>query len=362
MSGASERASDEKESISGASEGAGDEREGMLCAMLAQLGINVTGFDVDTMLASVMASLRLAEVPDVPPLTDEQKRAVFDGQKPSLELLAAKILRPGARVVALVGAGISVACGIPDFRTPGTGLHANLAKYNLPSPEAVFSIGFFRDNPAPFYQLSRELFDQTKAYVPSRSHALLVLLSRLGVLRRVYTQNIDSIELAAGVPAELVVQVHGSLGSASCIECERPVPRQFMLDAIQSGTVVRCTAPCNGLLKPDIVFYGESLPRQFRTCMDEDRAATDVLLVMGTSLTVLPVSSVPSQLPHSVPRLLINRELVGDFSSDVDENYRDVCLLGDCDSGADQLAQALGCKAELDEIMAAFVGKPLGSQ
>ena len=99
-------------------------------------------------------------------------------------------------VIVMAGAGISVSAGIPDFRTPGTGLYDNLAKYNLPEPTAVFDINFFRDNPAPFYQLAKELFPGQ--YRPTPTHNFIRLLHDHGLLLRCFTQNIDSLEAEAG--------------------------------------------------------------------------------------------------------------------------------------------------------------------
>ena len=91
---------------------------------------------------------------------------------------------------------MSVAAGIPDFRTPGTGLYDNLAKYNLPEPTAVFDMAFFRENPKPFFDLSKELFPGR--FVPTKTHYFLRLLCDKGLVHRVYTQNIDTLERIAG--------------------------------------------------------------------------------------------------------------------------------------------------------------------
>ena len=116
-------------------------------------------------------------------------------------------------VVVMVGAGVSVAAGIPDFRTPGTGLYDNLEDYGLPRPEAIFELNFFADNPKPFYRLCRELWPGQ--YSPTATHHFIRLLHEKGVLTRCYTQNIDSLESAAGLPAQKLVAAHGNFDSAT---------------------------------------------------------------------------------------------------------------------------------------------------
>lgn len=98
-------------------------------------------------------------------------------------------------VIVMVGAGLSVAAGIPDFRTPGTGLYDNLQKYNLPSPESIFTLSFFRENPQPFVTLAKELYPGE--YKATKGHEFIQLLNKKNALRRCYSQNIDGLELVA---------------------------------------------------------------------------------------------------------------------------------------------------------------------
>ncbi len=242
------------------------------------------------------------------------------------------------------GAGISTSAGIPDFRSPGTGLYANLARLNLPYPEAVFDISFFRNNPLPFYTLARELYPGK--YRPTISHSFVRLLSDRGLLLKLFTQNIDCLEREAGVPEESIIEAHGSFARQKCIECKSPYSDDLMKEAISNNEVPHCLTPqCNGLVKPDIVFFGEQLPEEFhRNRVLPCRA--DLCIVMGTSLTVQPFASLPSSCSENVPRLLINSERVGDLGCRAD----DVLLLGDCDDGVRKLASALGWENELDAL------------
>ncbi len=242
------------------------------------------------------------------------------------------------------GAGISTSAGIPDFRSPDTGLYANLARLNLPYAEAVFDISYFRNNPLPFYALAHELYPGK--YRPTIAHSFVRLLSDKRLLLKLFTQNIDCLEREAGVPGEKIVEAHGSFARQSCIECKSPYPDDLMRRTIQNKEVPHCLTPqCNGLVKPEIVFFGEQLPEEFH----RNRAlpgAADLCIVMGTSLSVQPFASLPGFCTEGTPRLLINLERVGGLGSRPD----DVLLLGDCDTGVRRLASALGWLEELEAL------------
>ena len=161
-----------------------------------------------------------------------------------------------------------------------------------------------------------------------------------------FTQNIDCLEREAGVPDSKIVEAHGSFARQRCIECKTSYPDALMRDAVRNGDIPYCTTPqCNGLVKPDIVFFGEQLPEEFfrnRTIP----AHADLCIVMGTSLTVQPFASLPGFCAEGVPRLLINNERVGSIGTRPD----DVLLLGDCDEGVRKLAAALGWLDELETL------------
>lgn len=112
------------------------------------------------------------------------------------------------RVVVMTGAGISTSAGIPDFRSPETGLYANLARLNLPYAEAIFDISYFRENPDPFYVLAKELYPGK--FYPTIAHAFIALLDEKYMLQMLFTQNIDCLERRAGVPDEKIVEAHGT--------------------------------------------------------------------------------------------------------------------------------------------------------
>ncbi|KAF7894079.1 hypothetical protein EAF00_007593 [Botryotinia globosa] len=253
-------------------------------------------------------------------------------------------------IVVLTGAGISTSAGIPDFRSPETGIYANLAELNLPYAEAVFDIDFFRENPAPFYVLAKELYPGK--FYPTVSHAFLALIEKKGLLRMLFTQNIDCLERRAGVSSEKVIEAHGSFATQRCIDCKTEHPDDMMKKAIEDADPATCLVPqCGGLVKPDIVFFGEQLPEAFHT-HKMIPATADLVIVMGTSLSVQPFATLPTLAPETVPRLLFNMISVGDFGSRLD----DVAVLGDCDSGVRKLADALGWRDELEELWVSVGG------
>ncbi|KAI1496628.1 DHS-like NAD/FAD-binding domain-containing protein [Biscogniauxia marginata] len=281
--------------------------------------------------------------PDTPPqtLSDRSLAAVAD------------LIKSGRakRIVVMTGAGISTAAGIPDFRSPKTGLYHNLARLSLPHPEAVFDIGFFRENPRPFYVLAKELYPGN--FHPTISHVFIALLAKKKLLRMLFTQNIDCLERAAGVPSELIIEAHGSFATQRCIECKTPFPDKEMREHVERGDPPLCTRPgCNGLVKPDIVFFGERLPDAFYAAHGVP-AQADLVLVLGTSLTVHPFAGLPLLAREGTPRLLLNMERVGDLGTRAD----DVLHLGECDAGVRALADELGWRDELEDAWTAVVGE-----
>ncbi|KAF2011879.1 NAD-dependent deacetylase sirtuin-2 [Aaosphaeria arxii CBS 175.79] len=271
----------------------------------------------------------------------------------TIEAVAELITSGKARkIVVMTGAGISTSAGIPDFRSPDTGLYANLARLDLPFAEAVFDINFFRKSPEPFYTLAQELYPGR--YRPTVTHSFIRLLWEKGLLLKLFTQNIDCLEREAGVPDEVIVEAHGSFARQSCIECKTAYPKDLMTRAISSKSVPRCgsrncpnASTGGGLVKPEIVFFGEALPSSF---FDNKHlpSEADLCIVMGTSLSVQPFASLPQWCAEGTPRVLINQEAVGGLGSRAD----DVVVLGDCDGGVRKLAEALGWGEELEALWA----------
>jgi NAD-dependent SIR2 family protein deacetylase len=209
----------------------------------------------------------------------------------------------------------------------------------LPFPEAVFDLKFFRKQPEPFISLASALWPSK--HTPTYTHSFLALLAKDNKkkLLRNYSQNIDGLVFLAGMPAEHLVECHGHFRSSSCIQCRKPADqKQVEVDILQHARPTSCKH-CKGLVKPDIVFFGEQLPSRFHNLLSKDTEASDLCIVIGTSLMVAPVNMIPEMVDCKVA--LINRETVG--------KQVDLECLGDCDHVIRQVAMALGWDKELDE-------------
>ncbi|ORY96488.1 DHS-like NAD/FAD-binding domain-containing protein [Syncephalastrum racemosum] len=259
------------------------------------------------------------------------------------------------KILVLTGAGISTAAGIPDFRSKHTGLYDNLQKFNLPYPEAIFDIDFFEETPEPFYTLAKEIYPGR--YFPTKTHYFIKLLHDKGLLLRNFTQNIDTLERLTGLDEDRIIEAHGSFATASCIECHAIADTLELKRKVLQAKVARCVKCKKGLIKPDIVFFGENLPKRFFDELDVFDEA-DLMIVIGTSLQVQPFASLIDRVDDHVPRLLINKEVAGVYNSaksgfDFRWKYgknRDICHLGDCDMGVERLADLLGWREELDQL------------
>ena len=209
----------------------------------------------------------------------------------------AALLRQAGAAAALTGAGISTGAGIPDFRGP-KGLYVT-RRYD---PDRVFDIDAFRADPAPFYEFTRDFMDLLANVRPTLAHRALARLEAAGMLKGVVTQNIDALHRRAG--SRNVVEVHGSYWTAACTACGRAEEgassARWWAEAVRSGPrapVVLC-ARCGGVVKPNVVFFGEAV-QGFDEAEELARRA-DLFLVMGSSLAVHPAATLPFLSPGKV--------------------------------------------------------------
>ena len=196
----------------------------------------------------------------------------------------AELVRSAGSVVALTGAGISVPSGIPDFRSPGTGIWEHV------DPMAVAHIDAWRADPERFWSFYGERFATLGDKRPNGAHEALVELERRGMLDGVLTQNIDMLHRRAGTRE--LVEVHGSIASSSCLACGRRFELQEVIARLAGdGVVAACD--CGRPLKPDIVLFGELLPAAAIDRASELASRADLLLCIGSSLEVHPVAGLP---------------------------------------------------------------------
>ena len=196
----------------------------------------------------------------------------------------AELLGQSRRAVALTGAGVSVPSGIPDFRTPETGLWANV------DPMEVAHISVFERDPERFWRYYRPRFQSLGDKEPNRAHAALAELERRGLIEGVITQNIDRLHRAAG--SREVVEVHGSIETSSCLACGTTFGLEQVEDLFDERGVAIC-AECGGAVKPDVVLFGELLPEAALARATELAEGADLMLCVGSSLAVHPVAGLP---------------------------------------------------------------------
>jgi NAD-dependent deacetylase len=197
----------------------------------------------------------------------------------------AELIRESSCTVALTGAGISVPSGIPDFRTPGKGLWEKV------DPMKVAHIDAFRSDPAGFWEFYRPRLHGLGGVEPNPAHEVLAELERRGLLEAVITQNIDTLHTRAG--SERVVEVHGSIRTASCQACDSTYELARVEELFDDDGVATCSA-CASLVKPDVVLFGELLPAEAMAQAEALASRAEVLLCIGSSLEVYPVAGLPS--------------------------------------------------------------------
>ena len=189
-----------------------------------------------------------------------------------------KVIDESNSIVFFGGAGVSTESGIPDFRSPD-GLYNQ--KYDVP-PEELLSHGYFFSHTEKFYEFYREKMICLEAK-PNKAHIKLAELEKAGKLKAVITQNIDGLHSAAG--SKKVYELHGSVHRNFCLDCGKSYSAEDILD---SNGIPHCT--CGGLIKPDVVLYGENLDDATVTGALSAIESCDTLIIGGTSLTVYPAA------------------------------------------------------------------------
>jgi NAD-dependent deacetylase len=245
----------------------------------------------------------------------------------SAERLAG-LIRESSCTVALTGAGVSVPSGIPDFRTPETGLWANV------DPMEVAHINVFERDPARFWSYYRPRFHELGDKRPNAGHEALAELERRGLIEGVITQNIDRLHRAGG--SRNVVEVHGSIETSSCTRCAASFEIDEV-DALFDGDGVAICSTCGGSVKPDVVLFGELLPESAMARARDLAERAELMLCIGSSLAVHPVAGLPQLTLERGGRLAI----VTKGATPYDENA-ELKLDGEVDEELAGLLVALG--------------------
>ncbi len=200
-------------------------------------------------------------------------------------------------IAVLTGAGISTASGIPDFRSAG-GLYADKSNVN------VFDMDAFRKDPSIFYNFAREFYPQVRDAEPNAAHHKLAAWCKSGEEVTVITQNVDDYHQRAG--SNPVYTVHGSFITSTCCSCGEHTETEKLFPSIQAGEIPHCR--CGGIFKPDITFFGEMLPEYDWNASIKAISKAELLLVIGTSLSVFPAANLPNYRTVDTPMVIINRD------------------------------------------------------
>jgi len=229
--------------------------------------------------------------------------------------------RKDTRIVVLCGAGLSVAAGIPDFRG-SKGVYKTYGE-SLERPEYLFTLEYFRRNQEPFYKFCDNMAKIDPK--PTYAHRFIAWLHETGRLHHCFTQNIDGLESAAGVPDDKLTECHGSDRTATCLECGKKYTREEFMEN------KKCT--CGGPIKPNITFFGEDLPTRFGDTIHK-MAGADLVIIIGSRMSVFPFALLPGRAFRGTPVVVIDPnpvtlENVDDFiryngtADDITERIRD---------------------------------------
>jgi len=200
---------------------------------------------------------------------------------------AAELICKAKHIVALTGAGISTPSGIPDFRSEGKGLWAK------DEPLEVASQTTFRTRPEKFFEWFRPLASSIFEAQPNEAHQALAALEQQGKLQAIITQNIDILHQKAG--SARVIEMHGTLATLTCTQCYKKFEYHKYLNAfIESDLLPHCSI-CGAILKPDVILFGEQLPQKAWHEAQAESRKCDLMMVIGSSLEVLPVAGLPMQ-------------------------------------------------------------------
>ncbi|KAJ9606583.1 NAD-dependent histone deacetylase sir2 [Cladophialophora chaetospira] len=309
---------------------------------------------------------------------------------------AVSLFKSSKNIIVLTGAGISTSLGVPDFRS-ANGVYQLLEDSPYDDPQEVFHIDNFKTDPQEFFKQAAKVFPTMQGLVPtdggavpvvpkfSLTHAFIAMLQAKDKLLTNYTQNIDSLEVAAGVSSSKLIQCHGTLATASCMSCGKRVSARKYMPVVQANNVPYCKCSQDdggpkpkhnrsrgrsgkkkrkrdeyedtdsddtsskadfpkGLIKPDMTFFGEGIAESYAPRLKLDKAKVDLLVIVGTSMQVAPVNDMQLKIPPTVPQIWISKDRCQREGVKVDIELR-----GECDLVFEEIARRAGWEDALSE-------------
>ena len=205
------------------------------------------------------------------------------------------LIRESKYVVVLTGAGVSTLSGIKDFRGKN-GL------YEQKDADKIFDIEWFYKDPSIYYNAARDFFYNMNDAAPSIVHLVLAGLEARGIIQTVITQNIDILHQKAG--SRKVLELHGSIGKHRCIKCGAIITLEEVTAIVNNGQVPSC-GRCKGAVKPDIVFFGESLSSEVLLKAKNEACKADLMIILGSTLVVNPAAMIPNYTLQNKGKIVI---------------------------------------------------------
>lgn len=216
-----------------------------------------------------------------------------------------KLIKNSNYTVALTGAGVSTAAGLPDFRGKN-----GVYKTNEYDPQKTFNYKYFQKDPSHFFRFSKELLKKIDELEPTKTHYFLAKLEKKNILKTLITQNIDHLHIKAG--SKNIIHIHGTYDTGHCMQCNKEYDFDWMKKNLIENEKLICE--CGGIIKPDVVFFGEPV-KEINRAFREVRKA-DVLLILGSSLTVQPAAMFP--LFTDAKKIIINKGNIGIPEEEID--------------------------------------------
>ncbi|MCI7643602.1 MAG: Sir2 family NAD-dependent protein deacetylase [Lentisphaeria bacterium] len=222
-------------------------------------------------------------------------------------------LKNAGHALALTGAGVSTLAGIPDFRGKN-GIFKNQTSFEGYALEQMFYAAFFEEHPEVFYRYANEFwYPLIRNSAPGIAHLTLAELEQKGYIKQLFTQNIDTLHTKGG--SRDVQELHGSFQHHYCMRCGKEMPWSAVTQAVESNQLPYCEK-CHGLVKPGVIFYGDNLNQALLRHAFKEFERADILLIMGSTLTVQPVASLPLLTLDNGGKLII----VNDGATELDDH------------------------------------------